>query len=285
LRRLDPDPQTAPHVRWIFMQRLAGHSVRVIAAMLDDRGIPSPAAADRDPDRCRAGRRWSPRAVDAILRNPRYTGRQVWNRYGIDHCETGPGARSAGAVAVRRPNSRDLWVISTLPGHPELISEQTFVHAQQISAVAQPDDGVPRRYLLGGLVLCARCGRRAESLWAHRRPAYRCRHGTRGARPADMPLPFYAREYALLRAAAAELDLRTGRGQNWWDDDSVAAHLRENGLRIRCGNDAFEIDGDIPKTTEDVAVTRSTTSRQKRDKMVHRKRTIKRKKTLAYTGE
>lgn len=74
--------------------------------MLDDRGFPSPAAADQDPDRCRAGRRWSSRAVDAILRNPRYTGRQVWNRYGIDHREIGPGERSAGAVAARRPNRR-----------------------------------------------------------------------------------------------------------------------------------------------------------------------------------
>src|SRR6266849_5859597 len=48
-----------------------------------DRG-PCPSAADpgRNPHRTGAG--WTLRTVAAILANPRYTGRQVWNRQRTD---------------------------------------------------------------------------------------------------------------------------------------------------------------------------------------------------------
>jgi len=38
LHRLDPDPVTARHVRWIFAQRLAGHSAASIARALNEKG-------------------------------------------------------------------------------------------------------------------------------------------------------------------------------------------------------------------------------------------------------
>jgi DNA invertase Pin-like site-specific DNA recombinase len=34
--RLEPDPETAPQVAWIFAQRLAGHSMARIARALND---------------------------------------------------------------------------------------------------------------------------------------------------------------------------------------------------------------------------------------------------------
>jgi DNA invertase Pin-like site-specific DNA recombinase len=55
LHRLDPDPATAPHVRWIFEQRLAGHSVASIARQLNERGVPCPSGADPDRNRHRSG--------------------------------------------------------------------------------------------------------------------------------------------------------------------------------------------------------------------------------------
>jgi site-specific DNA recombinase len=39
----------------------------------------------------RTGAAWTLRTVAAILANPRYTGRQVWNRKRNDHHETRPG--------------------------------------------------------------------------------------------------------------------------------------------------------------------------------------------------
>ena len=45
-RKLEPNPQTAHVVRWIFAQRLAGHSVARIARALNEAGIPRPSASD-----------------------------------------------------------------------------------------------------------------------------------------------------------------------------------------------------------------------------------------------
>ena len=45
-RRLEPDPETAHFVRWIFAQRLAGHSVARIARALNEAGVPCPSASD-----------------------------------------------------------------------------------------------------------------------------------------------------------------------------------------------------------------------------------------------
>jgi hypothetical protein len=74
LHRLDPDPATAPHVRWIFAQRLAGHSAAGIARTLNWLGVPSPSAYDRARNRHRTGEGWTVRTVAEILTNPRYTG-------------------------------------------------------------------------------------------------------------------------------------------------------------------------------------------------------------------
>jgi site-specific DNA recombinase len=45
-QRLEPDPETAPVVRWMFAQRRAGHSLARITRALNDAGIPCPSAAD-----------------------------------------------------------------------------------------------------------------------------------------------------------------------------------------------------------------------------------------------
>jgi hypothetical protein len=82
--RLVPDPETAHIVRWIFAQRLAGHSVARIARALNDAGVPCPSAVDpgRNPHRTGAG--WTLGTVATILGNPRYTGHQAWNRQRTD---------------------------------------------------------------------------------------------------------------------------------------------------------------------------------------------------------
>lgn len=55
--RLEPDPQTAPQVRWIFAQRLAGHSTARIARALNDAEIPCPLRQIRAATRTAAARR------------------------------------------------------------------------------------------------------------------------------------------------------------------------------------------------------------------------------------
>ena len=73
--RLAPDPVMAPHVRWIFAERLAGRSVAGIARELNERGVPCPSVADPGRNRHRSGQQWNLGSVAVILANPRYTGR------------------------------------------------------------------------------------------------------------------------------------------------------------------------------------------------------------------
>ncbi|XVU27924.1 recombinase family protein [Actinoplanes sp. CA-054009] len=249
LKRLDPDPATAGHVRWIFAQRLNGFSAQQIAVLLTERGIPSPAASDPDRNAHRETPAWSRRAVDTILANPRYTGRQVFGRQRITHHEASPGGQHAGGPPTRGPNDRSDVVISKGLAHPALISEATFVAAQKVSAVAGPSDGGERRYLLTGLVICGSCGRRSEGAWVSGRAAYRCRHAQRGRRAADSELPFYAREDTLLSRAAAALDHLTGGGQTLWDTAAVADYLRARDLTVSSTRTGVTLLGTLPEKT------------------------------------
>jgi site-specific DNA recombinase len=102
--KLEPDPATAHVVRWIFAQRLTGHSVARIARALNEAGVPCPSAADpaRNTHRTAAG--WTLGTVTAILSNPRYTGRQVWNRQRTDTELADPGNVTLGHKSVQRWN-------------------------------------------------------------------------------------------------------------------------------------------------------------------------------------
>jgi site-specific DNA recombinase len=122
--RLEPDPETAHMVKWIFAQRLAGHSVARIARALNEAGVPCPSAADPGRNPHRTGAAWSLGTVTTILRNPRYTGRQVWNRQRTDKDLADPADVSLGHRSVQRWNLPDGWVISARP-HPALVSELT----------------------------------------------------------------------------------------------------------------------------------------------------------------
>jgi site-specific DNA recombinase len=203
--RLEPDPATAPVVRWMFAQRLAGHSAARITRALNDAGIPCPSAADpkRNPHRTGAG--WTLRTVAAILANPRYTGRQVWNRQRTDFDLVDPGNTGLGHKQVQRWNLPEGWVISRHPAHPALVSEADFIAAQDAAAPRGPAGPAVRRYLLAGLLACRRCGRRLESAWSNGKPAYRCRHGHASATHPDpgRPKNTYVREDQILPHLAA----------------------------------------------------------------------------------
>ncbi|KDN22417.1 recombinase [Amycolatopsis rifamycinica] len=179
LQRLAPDPRTAAHVAWMFRQRLAGHSVASIARHLNERGVPCPSRADPDRNRHRTSGAWTLRTVAVILANPRYTGRQTWNRRTTETC--GPASTPALSAKV---------------AHPALITEQDFVAAQQIRAARPASDGRPRRFALAGLIHCGVCDRRLDSHWNHGRPTYRCRHGHTSTQRAGQlrPKTLYVRE-------------------------------------------------------------------------------------------
>jgi site-specific DNA recombinase len=197
--RLEPDPDTASIVRWMFTQRLAGHSMARITRALNDMQVPCPSAADPQRNTHRAAAGWSLTTVRAILANPRYTGREVWNRQPTNQELIDPGNTGLGHQAVQRWSLPGDWVISDRPVHVALVSEADFVAVQSIrTARGSADPG--RRYQLAGLLRCGLCGRRLESCWANDRVAYRCRHGhTSATRPdPDRPKNLYVREDHLL---------------------------------------------------------------------------------------
>jgi len=212
--RLEPDPQTEQVVRWIFAQRLAGHSVARITRALNDAGVPCPSASDpaRNPHRTGAG--WTLRTGAAILANPRYTGRQVWNRQPSQAVLADPADTSLGHRQVQRWNLPEGWVISRHPAHAALVSEADFIAAQDTAVPRGPVGPAARRYLLAGLITCGRCGRRLESAWSHGRAAYRCRHGYTSADDPDPARPknTYLREDQILPHLAALSILLAGGG-------------------------------------------------------------------------
>ncbi len=252
-RRLEPDPETAHVVRWIFAQRLAGHSVARIARALNEAGIPCPSAADPERNPHRRGTGWTLGTVTTILQNPRYTGHQVWNRQRTDRDLADPADVSLGHKSVQRWNLPDGWVISRRPAHPALVSEADFVAAQDISAVRGPapcgDVSIPerRRYLLSGLLVCGSCRRRMESAWSNGSPAYRCRHGhtTASVPSSERPRNAYVREDRILpHLPALHLLLtepagRTRRGRTRGGTDvryqaaeDVTVYLREQQVTL-----------------------------------------------------
>ncbi|WP_242907602.1 recombinase family protein [Actinomadura terrae] len=78
--RLELDLEAAPIVEQTFALRLAGYGARRIAGVLDADGVPCPSAHDPACNRHRNGAGWTVGTVLALLRNPRYTGFEVWTK-------------------------------------------------------------------------------------------------------------------------------------------------------------------------------------------------------------
>ncbi|HZM84373.1 MAG TPA: recombinase family protein [Candidatus Limnocylindrales bacterium] len=211
LHRLEPDPATAPWARWIFARRLEGHSLAGIARMLNETGVPRPSAVDRKRNPHRAGEAWHLRTVAAILANPRYTGRQVWNRQQTKRRPTDDIV--PGMAGVRKLAPPQGWAISDRLAHEALVSEADFIAAQNVSAQNQPTDGNSRTYLLVGLLRCGICGRSMQSQLSHGNVAYRCRHGHTSAHPTAMRQArnLYLREDVILGRVLAGLPTLNSR--------------------------------------------------------------------------
>jgi site-specific DNA recombinase len=212
--------------------------------------------------------------VTTILRNPRYTGRQVWNRQRTDTELADPGNVTLGHKPVQRWNLPDGWVISSRPAHPALVSEAEFVAAQDINAARGPvpqSKPVLRRYLLAGLLACGVCGRRMESAWSNGQPAYRCRHGRTSAmapdpgRPAnayireDKLLPHLPALYLLLTSPAMRVRRRTRAGTDARSAcrlsvEEVIEYLREHEITLTWNPAAAALQARATKTAKTVTV-------------------------------
>jgi site-specific DNA recombinase len=107
-------------------------------------GCRAPSAADPGRNPHRTGAAWTLRTVAAILANPRYTGRQVWNRQRTDFDLADPANTTLGHRQVQRWNLPEGWVISKHPAHATLVSEADFIAAQDAAAPRGPAGPVVR---------------------------------------------------------------------------------------------------------------------------------------------
>jgi site-specific DNA recombinase len=201
LHRLEPDPATAEVVSRIFELFLAGHGCYAIAEQLTAEGIPSPAGYDRARNPHRPGRAWAKSAVRAILRNPRYTGYQVWGRQRRDEVLLDVNDVAAGHVSRMRWNDAANWVWSAQPTHPPVVDQATFQAVQSRIASRSPHSSrtpraTPRPYLLRGRLHCALCQRRLQGQWIRGEAYYRCRYPAEYAAASgfDHPRSVYVRE-------------------------------------------------------------------------------------------
>ncbi|WP_239342452.1 recombinase family protein, partial [Frankia sp. CiP3] len=181
LHVLEPDPVTSPIIARIFREYATGRGLYAIAEGLTADGIPSPSAHDPVRNPHRTGIAWSKAALRAILTNPRYTGRQVWNRQRKDEVLLDVEDVALGYETRMRWNDPDVWIYSAAAVHPPLVDDETFAQVQARYNVRKVDPSGPREpkrtrhpYQLRGLMHCGLCRRRMQGSWNNGKPHYRC---------------------------------------------------------------------------------------------------------------
>lgn len=199
--RLEPDGLKAQAVtqiaHWRYYERL-GYGAIADRLNADPAQYPPPVP----PGGLRARGAWGKSTVCDILRNPKYTGFQVFNRR---------ATRSRSG----KVNDPVLWVWSPYPVHEPLIPKWMFDElasrrcaGRTAEGGANPTTDVPgqRTYVLRGMVMCP-CGRRLQGNQRHKVTYYVCwpRGNNRGRPDAYAPHPKarYVNERALMKAATA----------------------------------------------------------------------------------
>ena len=181
LHVLEPDPKTGLVVKRIFEEYLAGRGCFAIAERLTREGVPSPSGHDRERNPHRHGLAWGKSALRAILRNPRYTGYEVWAKQRRDEVLLDVADVSAGHETVMRWNSEDSWIWSSEPVHEALVTRETF-NAAQGRLVGRAAGKGPRLapktnriYVLRHHLRCGLCGRYMQGAVSGGRTYYRCK--------------------------------------------------------------------------------------------------------------
>ncbi len=166
--RLIPDPVRASAVTMIF--HLRGLEKMGYDGIADRLNLDLAAYPPPEPTRPEmALGRWSGSAVREILRNPKYTGYQVWNRR-----QTKKGGRN---------NDPKEWVWSPMPTHEPLVTKELFDTVAMMGGRgrgSRSSDGPSRHpatrrsYVLRSFARCDICDRRMFGKTRHGIPYYAC---------------------------------------------------------------------------------------------------------------
>ena len=144
--RLDVDPDTAPIVERIYVEFLAGKTLRSISTHLTLDGTTTP-----------TGKRtlWGVPVISAILKNPAYAGTATAFRY---HAERKPGGRRS--VRIRAKDDQIVLPAGTIPPLVSVQDQAAAVSRLEYNrSVACRNNKDPESTLLrGGIVRCGYCG-------------------------------------------------------------------------------------------------------------------------------
>ena len=137
-------------VREIFERAADGTTLRTVANDLNTRKVPSPGAGWKREAR-RADGVWLISALHAMLHNPRYVGRLVWNRSTwVKDPDSGKRTRR------ERPSSE--WTVADCPA---IVDARTWGRVETLLNERAPGGGhgagVRRKYVLSGLLICEPC--------------------------------------------------------------------------------------------------------------------------------
>jgi site-specific DNA recombinase len=171
---------------------------------------PPPAA--NPTDEMVLGKTWNRSQLWAMLRNPKYTGYNVWGRHD----------KRPGRPRIR---PREQWVWSATPTHPAIVPRELFDQVDDraqdnIDAAKEAPATYPTRhtrragrvYVLRGRVRCALCGRRMEGTHQKGSNYYRCRvsatRGNSAARVTGHPGVLQIKEDTVLDAVLEFMDRR-----------------------------------------------------------------------------
>jgi site-specific DNA recombinase len=185
----------------------------------------------------------------AVLGNPRYTGRQVWNRQRKDEVLLDVHDVALGHTTKQRWNQRADWIWSEQTVHEPLIDTATFEQAQvlrraQVAHAQRAPRRTPRPYTLRGLLYCGICDRRMQGSWNNDAAYYRCVFLSQYAakNKIDHPRAVYLREDQLLPS----LDHWLGR---LFRSDALPRTARE----LEEAQDAVVIDAAVEQARREIA--------------------------------
>jgi hypothetical protein len=144
------------------------------------------------------------------LRNPRYTGRQVWNKQRKDEVLLDVNDVARGYETRLRWNDTEQWVWSETIAQEPLVCVEDFEAAQAVMAGAgrarqashETRERVRNLYALRGRLYCGSCGRKMQGQYSNQDPYYRCRYPKEYALPSHVRHPgnVYLREADILPA-------------------------------------------------------------------------------------
>jgi site-specific DNA recombinase len=196
---------------------------------------------------------WSKSQIQAMLRNPKYTGYNVWNRHD----------KRKGRPLIR---PRAEWVWSPTPTHEAIVPKDLFDkveeratrntnHPKQRAShnyPQRPGQRLGRLYPLRGRVRCGLCGRRMEGSHQKGKNWYRCRfvyhRGAIAADAAGHPRALGIKEEKILpqlldfmgerlfgpdRLSLLQAELAKSAATNWQDHDNDERKLTSEGEQLQ----------------------------------------------------